>query len=103
MTRFKLFPKRRPFFLSKINHRTSPLPSSPEQHPTLLFQLVTQLNMTIWLLQLTIWLITLLSVLTLTALLKYILTQFTLFLHCRFKLQSLCLHLFHRTIHYSLV
>ena len=35
MTRFKLFPKRRPFLQSNINHRISPLPSSQEQHPTL--------------------------------------------------------------------
>ena len=35
MTRFKLFPKRSPFLQSKLNHRTSPLPSSPEHHPTL--------------------------------------------------------------------
>ena len=35
MTRLKLFPKRRPFLQSKTNHRTSPLPVSQEQHPTL--------------------------------------------------------------------
>ena len=35
MTRFKLFPKRRPFLQSKTNHRISPLPVSHEQHPTL--------------------------------------------------------------------
>ena len=35
MTRFKLFPKRRPFLQPKSNHRTSLLPASQEQHPTL--------------------------------------------------------------------
>ena len=35
MTRFKLFPKRRPFLRSKLIPRTSSLPSSQEQHPTL--------------------------------------------------------------------
>ena len=35
MTQFKLFPKRRQFLQSKINHRPSPLPASQEQHPTL--------------------------------------------------------------------
>ena len=35
MTRSKLFPERRHFLQSKINHRTSPLPASQEQHPTL--------------------------------------------------------------------
>ena len=34
-TRLKFFPKRRQFLQTKINHRTSTLPSSPEQHPTL--------------------------------------------------------------------
>ena len=35
MTRFKLFPKRRPILQSKTNHRTSALPVSHEQHPIL--------------------------------------------------------------------
>ena len=35
ITRYKLFPKRLPFLQSKINHRTSPLPASQEQPPTL--------------------------------------------------------------------
>ena len=35
MTRYKLFSKRRQFLQLKINHRTSPLPASQEQHPTL--------------------------------------------------------------------
>ena len=35
MTRFKLFPKKRPFLQSKINHRTSTLPASQEPNPTL--------------------------------------------------------------------
>ena len=35
MTRFKLFPKRQQLSQPKINYRTSTLPSSPEQHPTL--------------------------------------------------------------------
>ena len=35
ISRYKSFPKRRPFLQSKINHRTSPLPASQEQPPTL--------------------------------------------------------------------
>ena len=35
MSKFKLFPKRQQVSQPTINHRTSTLPSSPEQHPTL--------------------------------------------------------------------
>ena len=35
MTLFKLFPKKRLFLQYKINHKTSTLPASQEQHPTL--------------------------------------------------------------------
>ena len=35
MAQFKFFSTRRPFLQSKINHKKCPLPSSPEQHPTL--------------------------------------------------------------------
>ena len=34
MTQFKLFSKKRLFLQPKINHRTSTLPASQEQHPT---------------------------------------------------------------------
>ena len=103
MTRFKLFPKRRQFLQPKIIHRLSTLPSSPEQHPTLYIYSIVNTTQNGNLVTPTHNLVisTLVSLVTDSPIKVYSKTRYC-FLYHRFKLQSLCFHIFYRTLHFYL-
>ena len=97
MTRYKLFPKKRQFLKPKIYHRTSTLPSSSEQHPNYSTAKTTQNGNFV---TPTHYLVNNTPVSPDTdSPIKVYSKQNTLFLHNRFKLKSLCLHIFYRTLH----